>query len=114
MHTYWHYLEKLSYQTHAKLWALKSSCEGTFPTKQLSETIVVCGMLRVKMPIYTGDHPPIAKKPYALALKHYDWVRDEICKLLEVSVIRESNQLLWFPVLRVARGYVWISGPKTP
>ena len=32
-YTYWHHLENLSYQTHAKLWALKSSCEGTFLTK---------------------------------------------------------------------------------
>ena len=47
-YTYWHYLENLSYQTHAKLWALKSSCEGTFSTKRLNETIVACGALRVK------------------------------------------------------------------
>ena len=47
-YTYWHHLENLSYQTHAKLWALKRSCEGTFWTKQLSKTIVVCGALRVK------------------------------------------------------------------
>ena len=41
----------------------------------------------IKMSIDTGDHPPIAKKPYALALKHYDWVRDEIEKLLKAGVI---------------------------
>ena len=49
MHTYWHHLENLSYQTHTKLWALKSSCKGTFLTKQLSETIVACSALRVKL-----------------------------------------------------------------
>ena len=48
-YTYQHQLENLSYQTHAKLWALKSSCEGTFSTKRLSETIVACGALRVNM-----------------------------------------------------------------
>ena len=31
----------------------------------------------IKMSTDTGGHLPIAKKPYALALKHYDWVRDE-------------------------------------
>ena len=41
----------------------------------------------IKMSIDTGDHPPIVKKPYALALKHYDWVRDEIYKLLKAGVI---------------------------
>ena len=41
----------------------------------------------IKMSIDTGDHLPIAKKPYALALKHYNWVRDEIDKLLKAGVI---------------------------
>ena len=45
----------------------------------------------VKMSIDTSDFPPIAKKPYAQALKHYNWVKDEIEKLLEVGVIQESN-----------------------
>ena len=26
----------------------------------------------IEMSIDTGDHPPIAKRPYDLALKHYD------------------------------------------
>ena len=46
------------------------------------------------MSIDTGDHMPIAKMPYALALKHYDWVRDEIDKLLEADVIQESHSRL--------------------
>ena len=41
----------------------------------------------IKMSIDTGDHLPIAKNPYAPALKHYDWVRDEIDKLLKTGVI---------------------------
>ena len=49
MYTYQHHLENLSHQTHAKLWALKSSCEGTFLTTQLSKTIVACSMLWVKV-----------------------------------------------------------------
>ena len=52
-YTYQHHLQNLSYQTHAKLGALKSSCEGTFLTKWLSETIVVCSTLRVKLGIHT-------------------------------------------------------------
>ena len=28
----------------------------------------------IQMSIDTGDHVPIARKPYALAIKHYDWV----------------------------------------
>ena len=41
----------------------------------------------IKMSIDTVEYLPIAKKPYAQALKHYDWVRDEIDKLLEEGVI---------------------------
>ena len=53
------------------------------------------------MSIDTRDHPPIAKKPYALALKHYDWVRDEIDKLLEAGVIRESHSSWSVPIVVV-------------
>ena len=45
----------------------------------------------IEMTIDTGDHPPIAKKLYTLALKHYDWVKKEIDKLLEAGVIRECH-----------------------
>ena len=45
----------------------------------------------IKMTIDTGDHPPIAKRPYTLALKHDEWARNEIEKLLEAGVIRESH-----------------------
>ena len=41
----------------------------------------------LKMSIDTDDHPPIARKPYAPALKHYNWVRDKVDKLLEAGVI---------------------------
>ena len=41
----------------------------------------------IKMSTDTGDACPIAKKPYSLALKHYDWVKEEIDKLLEGSVV---------------------------
>ena len=37
------------------------------------------------MEIDTGDHPPTAKKPYTLDLKHYDWVKEETDKLLEAG-----------------------------
>ena len=56
------------------------------------------------MPIDTGDHPPIAKKPYALALKHYDLVRDEIDKILEAGVIWESHSSWSVPIVVVPKG----------
>ena len=58
----------------------------------------------LKCPINTGDHPPIAKKPYALTLKHYDWVRDEIDKLLEAGAIRKSHSSWSAPIVVVPKG----------
>ena len=55
------------------------------------------------MYIDTGDHPPIAKKPYALALKHYDWVKEEIDKLLEAGVIRENHSSWSAPIIVVPK-----------
>ena len=70
----------------------------------------------IKMSIHTGDHPPTARKPYTVALKLYNWVRDEIDKLLKAGVIQESHSDWSAPIvvvlkLMVARGYAWISGP---
>ena len=58
----------------------------------------------IKMSTDTSDHLPIAKKPYALALKHYDWVRDEIDKLLEAGVIHESHSSWSVPIVVVPKG----------
>ena len=56
------------------------------------------------MSIDTGDHLPITKKPYALDLKHYDWVRDEIDKLLDAGVIRESHFSWSVPIVVIPKG----------
>ena len=58
----------------------------------------------IKMSIDTSDHLPIAKKPYALALKYYDWVRDEIDKLLETGVFRESHSSWAAPIVVIPKG----------
>ena len=58
----------------------------------------------IKMPTDTSNHPPIAKKPYNLALKHYNWVRDEIDKLLEAGAIQENHSSLSAPIVVVPKG----------
>ena len=58
----------------------------------------------IEMTTDTGDHPPIAKKPYTLALKHYDWVKEEIDKLLEAGVVRESHSSWSAPIVVVPKG----------
>ena len=36
-----------------------------------------------KMQINTGTSEPVSQKPYPIAMKHYNWVRSEINKLLD-------------------------------
>ena len=56
------------------------------------------------MSIYTGNNCPVAKRPYTLALKHHDWVKAEIDKLLEADVIRESDSSWSASIVFVPKG----------
>ena len=58
----------------------------------------------ITMSIDTGDHSPVAKRPYTLALKHHDLVKAEIDKLLEAGVIRESDSSWSAPIVVVPKG----------
>ena len=49
------------------------------------------------------DCKPIAKWPYTLSLKHYDWVRKEIDKLLKAGVIRKSHSSYSAPVVIIPK-----------
>ena len=44
-----------------------------------------------KMSIDTGHSEPVSQKPYPITMKHYQWVKDEIEKLLTAEVIRGSR-----------------------
>ena len=84
----WQDLEKLL-DENSKAFATDETEIGTTPL--------------IEMSIDTGDHPPIAKRPYTLALKHYEWARQEIDKLLKAGVIRESHSSWSAPVVIVPK-----------
>ena len=42
------------------------------------------------MTIDTGTSNPVSQKPYPIAMKHYEWVKNEIEKLLAAKVICSS------------------------
>ena len=44
-----------------------------------------------EMTIDTGTSEPVSQKPYPIAMKHYQWVKDEINKLLTAKVIWGSQ-----------------------
>ena len=57
----------------------------------------------VEMEIDTGNHPPIASKPYTLPLKHYDWVQREIVTLEKAGIIERSISPWASPVVIVPK-----------
>ena len=44
----------------------------------------------LKMDIPTGDNPPVTQRPYTLALKHVQWVQEEIETLEKAGIIAKS------------------------
>ena len=51
----------------------------------------------------TGDHLPIVRKPYTLAIKHHEWVKEEMGNLLEADVIKESHSRWSAPIVVVPK-----------
>ena len=43
------------------------------------------------MTIDTGTSDPVSQKPYPIAMMHYQWVKEEIEKLLAAKVICTSH-----------------------
>ena len=57
----------------------------------------------LKMDIPTGDSPPVSQKPYTLALKHVQWVREEIEMLEKAGVIVRSVSPWVSPIVIVPK-----------
>ena len=57
-----------------------------------------------KMQIDTGDSEPVSQRPYPITMKHYDWVRNEINKLLDKQVICSSHYSWSAPITEVPKG----------
>ena len=56
------------------------------------------------MTINTGTSEPVSQKPYPIAKKHYQWVKDEIEKLLATKVICTSCSSWPSPIIVVPKG----------
>ena len=56
------------------------------------------------MTIDTGNSDPVSQKPYPIAMKHYQWVKDEIEKLLAAKVIHTSCSSWSAPIIVVPKG----------
>ena len=56
------------------------------------------------MSIDTGTADPMSQKPYPIVMKHYDWVKKEIEKLLAAKVICSSHSSWSAPIIVVPKG----------
>ena len=56
------------------------------------------------MTIDTGTSEPFSQKPYPIAMKHHQWVKDEIEKLLAAKVIHTSQSSWSAPIIVVPKG----------
>ena len=56
------------------------------------------------MTIDTGTSEPVSQKPYPIAMKDYQWVKDEIEKLLAAKVICTSQSSWSAPIIVVPKG----------
>ena len=59
------------------------------------------------MQIDMGDSEPVLHRPFVIAMKHYDWVKSKINKLLDAQVIHSSHSSWWAPIIVVPKGEGW-------
>ena len=52
----------------------------------------------------TGNSDPVSQKPYPITMKHYQWVKEEIEKLLTAKVITSSRSSRSAPIFVVPKG----------
>ena len=81
---------QLLLQEHESQFAKDETSIGTMPL--------------TSMTIDTGTADPVSQKPYPIAMKHYEWVKDEIKKLLTTQVICTSRSSWSVPIIVVPKG----------
>ena len=77
---------------------------GTFKDQFMEDETAIGTTPLTQMSIDMGDSDPISQKPYPIAMKHYQWVKEEIDKLLEAGVIRNSHSSWLAPIIVVPKG----------
>ena len=76
----------------------------TFKDQFAKDEMTIGTIPLTQMSIDTGDSDPVSQKPYPIAMKHYNWVKEEINKLLEAGVIRNSHSSWSAPIIVVPKG----------
>ena len=91
---------KLKPGIQSKLDALLKEYESQFAKDEMS---IRTTSLK-EMTIDTGNSDPVSQKPYPIAMKNYQWVKDEIEKLFTAKVICSSRSSWSAPIIVVPQG----------
>ena len=91
---------KISTPIQNSLKSLLEEYESQFTQDEMS----LGTTLLTSMSIDTGTTDPVSQKPYPIAMKHYEWVKNEIEKLLAAKVICSSHSSWSAPIIVVPKG----------
>ena len=92
------------YQLDSNIQQQLDNLLGTFKDQFTKDEMTIGTTPLTQMSIDTGDSDPVSQKPYPVAMKHYNWVKEEINKLLEAGVIRNSHSSWSAPIIVVPKG----------
>ena len=92
------------YQLDANIQQQLDNLLGTFKDQFAKDETTIVTTPLTQMSMDTGDSDPVSQKPYPIAVKHYNWVKEEIDKLLEAGVIRNSHSSWLAPIIVVPKG----------
>ena len=92
------------YQLNSTIQQQLDNLLGTFKDQFTKDETTIGTTLLTQMSIDTGDSDPVSQKPYPVAMKYYNWVKEEIDKLLEAGVIRNSHSSWSMPIIVVLKG----------
>ena len=70
----------------------------------VKDEISIGTTLLTEMTIDTGTSDPVSQKPYLIAMKNYQWVKEEIKKLFTAKVIHSSRSSWSVPIIVVLKG----------
>ena len=91
---------KLKPNIKAKLEALLKEYASQFAWDETSISTTPL----TKLTINTGNSEPVSQKHYPITMKHYQWVKDEIEKLLSAKVIHGNRSSWSAPIIVIPKG----------
>ena len=90
---------KLKQHIETKLTELLKEYDSQFAQDETSIRTIP-----LEITVHTGTYEPVSQKPSLIAMKHYQWVKDDINKLLTAKVIQGSWSSWSAPIIALPKG----------